>query len=463
MFINQRFKLSEYFVKLIQSQLPVAYCSIFSIFFHYLVFVFMKGFCCSCDHTKNDLRQPCEGRDTKDVDLNSDTVRPRVERDLADNGEIRLERKNEFESVDKVENNTSSRNIEFYMEGIIKNGSVHYQKPCAENDFITLSNPLVNSFKSTEIPENLPSTFQNLFFNTDVIIKRHVRKMNKNNEQFTTPIYLHYNNTIPQKRLKSFINNIKRYKKRETMTGRSEDSVVRKRRSASDIPNLKMADSGVWTVPEDQSDLSVNNLPSTNCTYTTICSTVRPIIFHSILDGLWNVSERTNINSKMDSKYLKQENESYNDLIPATGPDLTRNLTNMEDILLNIVPLLNMDVSENTNIIPKDSNITKHVVVEVKKSEDHANIPKCTASGVGSDSNNRERREVNVRYKPSFQSELVKPAKVQSGAPLIKRETRDKQFRGGQSCCQENVTLPPDANPDTYFESAHCLRFSDLW
>lgn len=64
-----------------------------------------------------------------------------------------------------------------------------------------------------------------------------------------------------------------------------------------------------------------------------------------------------------------------------------------------------------------------------------------------------------IEHEPINSGEMVNMERKE----IEKREISDKQIRGGQSCCQNDAKMPCNADPETYFESAHCLRFSELW
>lgn len=65
----------------------------------------------------------------------------------------------------------------------------------------------------------------------------------------------------------------------------------------------------------------------------------------------------------------------------------------------------------------------------------------------------------SIEHEPINRDAMIKMTRKE----IKKREATDKQIRGGQSCCQKNAKMPCNADPETYFESAHCLRFSDMW
>lgn len=68
----------------------------------------------------------------------------------------------------------------------------------------------------------------------------------------------------------------------------------------------------------------------------------------------------------------------------------------------------------------------------------------------------------SVKDKSNKKSKASKKSKTKANKK-VKRQILPSgvQYRGGQSCIDRS--FPPYANPVTYHESAHCLRFSDLW
>ncbi|XP_075223850.1 uncharacterized protein LOC142325705 [Lycorma delicatula] len=101
-----------------------------------------------------------------------------------------------------------------------------------------------------------------------------------------------------------------------------------------------------------------------------------------------------------------------------------------------------INVTDNEDIIYKPvSKLTNKEISPVTAKTNHKNMKKSNEK---------------LRKKPKDNKSKTKKKKV-------KRQILSSgvQFRGGQSCIDRSV--PSFADPVTYHESAHCLRFSDLW
>lgn len=181
----------------------------------------------------------------------------------------------------------------------------------------------------------------------------------------------------------------------------------------------------------------------------------------------------------------------------STGKNDTDSLKAIENVVYKLVPIINSAKSsdvhaktEKTNAVLKDQeNETHTLYIEVKKQED---ISPCANTSVSFNLSNVKisnetlplpdyrvlKSKISSYVEPvhNFQTEIKSQLpQSQNGEPeslpavrdgnrgIKKREASDKQIRGGQSCCTEGKTVPCSADPETYFESAHCLRFSDLW
>lgn len=176
----------------------------------------------------------------------------------------------------------------------------------------------------------------------------------------------------------------------------------------------------------------------------------------------------------------------------------TDSLKAIENVVYKLVPIINsaksscdLTKTDKTKTVIKDQeNKTHKMYVELKKKDDI--ISPCTNTSVTFDLSSvkisnetvplpdyrvlKSKSSSSDESMQNFQTE-IKLQKLQSSNreteshPAIrnkkreieKRETSDRQIRGGQSCCTEGKTVPCSADPETYFESAHCLRFSDLW
>lgn len=190
----------------------------------------------------------------------------------------------------------------------------------------------------------------------------------------------------------------------------------------------------------------------------------------------------------------KKTTESCN---KCTDTNDTDSLKAIENVVYKLVPIINSAKSscehsktDKTNAVVKDQeNKTHKMYIELKKKDD---ISPCSNTSVSFDlssvkiSNETvplpDYRVLKSKSTPSdepmqnFQTEMKSqihqptnreteshPVTRNKKREIEKREASDKQIRGGQSCCTEGKTVPCSADPETYFESAHCLRFSDLW
>lgn len=181
----------------------------------------------------------------------------------------------------------------------------------------------------------------------------------------------------------------------------------------------------------------------------------------------------------------------------STDKNDTDSLKAIENVVYKLVPIINSAKSscdhvkiDKTSAVVKDQeNKTHKMYIELKKKDD---ISPCTNTSVSFDLSSvkisnetvplpdyrvlKSKSTSSDEPMQNFQAEM-KPQILQSAnseteshpvtrnkkREIEKREASDKQIRGGQSCCTEGKTVPCSADPETYFESAHCLRFSDLW
>lgn len=181
----------------------------------------------------------------------------------------------------------------------------------------------------------------------------------------------------------------------------------------------------------------------------------------------------------------------------STDTNDTDSLKAIENVVYKLVPIINSAKSscehaktDKTNAVVKDQeNKTHKMYIELKKKDD---ISPCSNTSVSFDlssvkisnetvplpdyrvlkSKSTPSDEPMQNFQTEMKSQIQQPTNRETESHPVtrnkkreieKREASDKQIRGGQSCCTEGKTVPCSADPETYFESAHCLRFSDLW
>lgn len=182
----------------------------------------------------------------------------------------------------------------------------------------------------------------------------------------------------------------------------------------------------------------------------------------------------------------------------STDKNDTDSLKAIENVVYKLVPIINSAKSscdnaktDKTNAVLKDQeNKTHKMYIELKKKDDI--ISPCTNTSVSFDLSSVKISNETVplpdyrvlKSKSTLSDEPMQNHQTETKSQILqytnreteshpvirnnkreieKREASDKQIRGGQSCCTEGKTVPCSADPETYFESAHCLRFSDLW
>ncbi|RZF42293.1 hypothetical protein LSTR_LSTR003911 [Laodelphax striatellus] len=198
--------------------------------------------------------------------------------------------------------------------------------------------------------------------------------------------------------------------------------------------------------------------------------------------GLANLGRNNVVNSKLFPSFLKNwsVNPDRNHLeTNLLKDDKSRSVFNPHNAQMNLVQRNDYSSNSNSNLKVDDLNgplkndgrfdgnfdspakiqkNTLNTYDELKGNESPNIFPKNSMDKYGFKDGLIGEEKIEKR-----DNEKMECSRLKKNTKKVRRQvsSNGNQIRGGQNCIDRYV--PSGANPITYHESAHCLRFSDLW
>ncbi|XP_046658640.1 uncharacterized protein LOC124352942 isoform X2 [Homalodisca vitripennis] len=524
-------------------------------FFNNKIIQFSEGFCCSCDQTKNDQRQPCDSHslDIKSLPEQSRYAHPHRNRSsrgleaIEPGLELSASNSNFEEEEDENDENSLSLASQsqpflkgvvaeegnFAFESHLESGVLENSNDVFINDQSLLDERTDNDGPISGVISNL--SVKRFQFDYSIapkdlcsteISEPGLSFGNEDEFQFTTSsegggnnftnFLADINSTLSKEKLKLLMmNKIKLEKYEEKMESTTLCTFPENNEKYNQIRSLTSKQEGAKNItkvfpkssPREFSLKLINRDSELNIELVTKRANNFNISSKESLLSTANYDTKTTEKSTNNSfvkfvkllksrpplsqnisgiKHLKQGNK-------VNADNETNGIKSIENIVHKLIPIISPPFmsSEVVNYstlqleLKNAEQITQNVTYEDQQKPTTDGFQTATTQYLRNSNNkftSKKRLQQSLTKQNSSLDDSVQKHLSELNEPgleidrtrlnleghqskiIEKRDVcvNDRQIRGGQSCSPV-AQLPCNADPVTYYESAHCLRFSDLW
>ncbi|KAG8263625.1 hypothetical protein J6590_029103 [Homalodisca vitripennis] len=524
-------------------------------FFNNKIIQFSEGFCCSCDQTKNDQRQPCDSHslDIKSLPEQSRYAHPHRNRSsrgleaIEPGLELSASNSNFEEEEDENDENSLSLASQsqpflkgvvaeegnFAFESHLESGVLENSNDVFINDQSLLDERTDNDGPISGVISNL--SVKRFQFDYSIapmdlcsteISEPGLSLGNEDEFQFTTSsegggnnftnFLADINSTLSKEKLKLLMmNKIKLEKYEEKMESTTlctfpENnekynqirSLTSKQEGAKNITkvfpkssprefSLKLinrdSELNIELVTKRANNFNISSKESLLSTANYDTKTTEKSTNNSFVKFVKLLKSRPPLSQNISSiKHLKQGNK-------VNADNETNGIKSIENIVHKLIPIISPPFmsSEVVNYstlqleLKNAEQITQNVTYEDQQRPTTDGFQTATIQYLRNSNNkstSKKRLQQSLTKQNSSLDDSVQKHLSELNEPgleidrtrlhleghqskiIEKRDVcvNDRQIRGGQSCSPV-AQLPCNADPVTYYESAHCLRFSDLW